>query len=1312
MHNKQQTPSPEAPPRLVNIPLSPDGARHACVIVHGPGRASSPPEGLQMVFRFSADGQGGWIAAAMADDGRWGYIDGEARWRTPPTLDSARSHSDDGMARFLQDGCWGFVNLAGEVVIPPQFEDTRPFHDGLCAVKVGPNAWRIIDREGRFACEDSFHDLSVFGADGLARAVVWKKDKNQRRQGFVDRHGQWVIEPRFKAVEPFGEVPVTPASLDAETWGLIDTRGQWVLEPRYPRIDAFNSEELAFFDEPDAWDNGHGYLDTKGRVVVKGERHLSRYMACGLAASTYNGTDFLRADGTTLPTPPLAFGSHFRTEGHFAVARTAARRGDTSPTTWGLLHTDGQLTPVGDPLLEPLTNSEGWLVDEQPDTPLVPFLTRDGQVAWIDRDGAVVWRATYDGQHATLQDADGTLLWRSSAGDNCQPPRPFFEPPVTEHLEGIATLDGIAPLAQSMLAEAEARLHRLAAGETLEPENASDEDDDDDDDEEEDEDTVQAHRAVVVRRVMRTYISEEHNGPYEFLCGQLSDTVERARTAMVRALTEPYGTPDPDPEHAAPTQYSTSHTLAWAVPLAQALPGDGGVLRETREQWLSLYKHADSGDGDAWWELWLMAAPSLDALETAQRARRQAIAQHSDAAGTDDDATEGEESAPPQAERPLPQTREEWLQAVAQHSSTIADVPAPWCDDAMVDAALASDVEALAWVPATHQTPERLSAQIRRGAEIAANIPPQCMTAEGLALARELYAGQHEWDWRDERNSQLPTEWDRNSLYDLWGCLLTPELALRAVRAGAPLRALARWLRTDAVEQAALQADIYNISYIDKNRITPELAALAVRHDYGCLIEEIPPALITPALCLASARTNGLSLAKIPAPLRSVEVCVAALQDRSDVFPHVPEALRLEVTTRLIEDDLAQARKEGDAREGSHWHGTRAWVKLWAEDYEGALADAQRGRPEMRYEQHAHYVMASAHRAQGNQPAAALEASTVLSLDSTYRAQWDEAEDTRWLQVLAQGQTAAADDATLVAQLHTHPRTLADIPRERITHAMVDVALAADEDTVRFVPRRLMTPARYATALRQGVKAFAQIPPAMLSEEACIEHVRSGGWRLESVPQAQRTLTVCAWAVRSNDSAIEHVPDALRSQVPGAIRQLPPEGDDDDDGDTTRSSSGSDWLARKLVDSAMSSHNTAAGRLRQKGLFTAFALKTMLGAKSADAPTLSGLAGWFEVRPFLAMVTHLVLGLAALVAHAFVSVAAWRAEGPWIGLATALLMGFSELYWAWRFLWSTPLSPWLGAACAVVLLYSFGWRRLYRRVGLVYAAQARERGED
>jgi len=438
---------------------------------------------------------------------------------------------------------------------------------------------------------------------------------------------------------------------------------------------------------------------------------------------------------------------------------------------------------------------------------------------------------------------------------------------------------------------------------------------------------VQADRTVVVRRVMRAYLSESHNGPYEFLSADLHRAVNEAREAMVQRLSARFGPADPDPEHAAPWHRSSDHTQAWALPLARPLPGDGGVLCESREQWLTLYQHADSGDGDAWWELWLMAAPSVDALQLAQRAR----------------------SAQP---------------------------------------------------------------------------PPQAQ---------------------------------------------------------------------------------------------------------------------------------------------------------------------------------------------------------------------------------------------------------------------------------------AADETTLMAQLQSHPRTLADVPREHITHAMVDAALAADEDAVRFVPRRLMTPARYATALRQGVKSFAQIPAGMLSEDACIAHVQDGGWHLEQVPETLRTVAVCAQALRRSPSALEHVPESLHAQVREAMAKLPPDAQEEDPpragGDL------GDWLSRRVVGSALRGQDTTARRLQHKGFLAAFVMQAALTAKSDTPPTLRGMAGWFEQRPVLALVAHLLLGLAALVGHAFVSVAAWRAEGPWIGLGTFALMGFAELYWAWRFVASSPWSPWLALAATLVVVYVFGWRRLYRRVGLAYAAR-------
>ncbi len=625
-------------PWLAKLPLSPHHHHTAHIIVNA-GQAVVPPEGLADVLRFEPNGQGGWISAAQASDGRWGFIDGTGAWQVAPTLQNTRCFSDDGLARFCQGGLWGFVNLAGAVAIAPAFADARPFRHGLSAVQLDsaePGGWRIIDRTGQFTSDAVLHGLSLFGANGLARATHCDPSGRQRLQGFVDGTGQWVIEPRFRKVLPFGESPVTAASLDGERFGLIDAHGQWVLEPRYPRIEAFNDHGLAYFDEVHAWENGHGYLDVRGQVVVKGGRHLSPYMACGVATNCYAGTHYLNAQGQPLPGPRLSFGSHFYPQGGFAVVRTAAATAgtgagtDAPPGAWGLLHADGRWVPAPEQLLEPLTNGEGWLAGLQADTPLLPFLTRDGQLAYIDGEGAVVWRAHYDGQQVALLDASGEPLWRSAAREDCWPPRPFFHTSASDHLQGgLEAMDGIVSLAGQLLAEAEARLHHLAAGEPLERDEGGNPDGDATDDEgREDEaadpEQVQADRTVVARRVLRACLSKPHNGPYEFLCSELNQVTNTARVALVQRLSEHYGAPDANPEHAAPWHQQRDYPQAWPVALARPLPGDTGTVHATREQWLTLYKHSDAGDGDVWWELWLMVAPSKDALALALRSRQGA----------------------------------------------------------------------------------------------------------------------------------------------------------------------------------------------------------------------------------------------------------------------------------------------------------------------------------------------------------------------------------------------------------------------------------------------------------------------------------------------------------------------------------------------------------------------------------------------------------------------------------------------------------------------------------------------------------------
>eukprot|EP01030_Chromulinospumella_sphaerica_P015496 gene15496-15306_t len=303
----------KAKPPTAPVPLGADGQAHALLIVHA-DRAIAPTPALRQVVEFEDNGQGGFISAAQALDGRWGYIDAQGQWLIAPTLDNARGFSDDGLARFCRDGRWGYIDLLAQEAIAAQFEDARPLRNGLAAVKTGQHCWRIIDRQGRFTCESTFHQLDNFGAVGLALAEQWDPRSNQRLRGYVDHQGRWVIAARFAQARAFDDHAVTAASVDGETWGLIDAEGAWVLKPCYPCIEAFNSEGLAFYDEQGSWDNGHGYLNTRGKVVVKGGRHLSRHMACAVVADSYDGTRFVDAHGKLLQGPALSYASDFRAE--------------------------------------------------------------------------------------------------------------------------------------------------------------------------------------------------------------------------------------------------------------------------------------------------------------------------------------------------------------------------------------------------------------------------------------------------------------------------------------------------------------------------------------------------------------------------------------------------------------------------------------------------------------------------------------------------------------------------------------------------------------------------------------------------------------------------------------------------------------------------------------------------------------------------------------------------------------------------------------------------------------------------------------
>ena len=690
---------------------------------------------------------------------------------------------------------------------------------------------------------------------------------------------------------------------------------------------------------------------------------------------------------------------------------------------------------------------------------------------------------------------------------------PFFQQNIEQYLKQLTELDEIIPFAENMLLKTEQQLLAFV--------NAGTEDDDDDEDEDEDEDLgpeeLEERAVTISSRLARAYIGEAHYGYYEFLQHDQAEIMDAAKASILLALQARFGEPDPDPEFADRSGRNSDIHHAWHVKLQQT--DWAGQIDSASELglWLGLYSLSDSGDGDAWINLYLVCGASMDALDAARNIRHQGAAQTAQNEESDneetvdiDDENTSEEDEQDASEESASLSYDEWMDEVKANNESIANVPLDMIDDALVDAALAADIRALHYVPAQWQTPARLEALIRKSVSIAVAIPPECMTTAALALARTLYADDGEWQWRDDKYSKKPNKWSEYSLDDIWAGLLTEEDYLLAMKGRGNLSYVAHWLRTEKVENAALDANIYNIRFVAKDKITPALALRVARN--GNLIKVIPDTLLTSDLCLTSVRKNGASLEHIPLAMRTVEVCIAALRQNATSFFFVPEEVELNVLNHLIAQDLEKIVDDAGPVHASIWHGHRAWVYLWHEDYEAAIADAKLALQVCRYQQHAHYVIAYACKELGRMSEATLEAATVLSMQDPYVAEFNSDEDTSWLYSIRQSQFDGVDEATLLAMMASHPLSLANLPRTKINEALIAAALTADPAAIEFVPKRFMNAERYTIALKRGVKQFMHIPRHMLSEEACIEHV-SIFWTMSQVPEEWKTVTVCAHAL-------------------------------------------------------------------------------------------------------------------------------------------------------------------------------------------------------
>ncbi|MEM8783615.1 MAG: WG repeat-containing protein [Planctomycetota bacterium] len=243
-------------------------------------------------------------------NGKWGYFDRTGREIVAPRFDHADYFHGLGLVEL--DGMAGYINDQGEFVIKPTYTldpnepndvAARPFWEGLAAVRVN-GAWGYINLQGdwqivpKFIGEDGFDTVGDF-SDGRAwfrRAVVSPESgEGYEAYGFIDATGEVALEPKWLAVNDFGEGlagavhkgywgfidrdgefqvrpkfdgvgvfhnGLAPAKKDG-LWGYLNRRGQWHIEPTFVQADNF-LDGVAPVQTEDGW----GYLDPYGQWII------------------------------------------------------------------------------------------------------------------------------------------------------------------------------------------------------------------------------------------------------------------------------------------------------------------------------------------------------------------------------------------------------------------------------------------------------------------------------------------------------------------------------------------------------------------------------------------------------------------------------------------------------------------------------------------------------------------------------------------------------------------------------------------------------------------------------------------------------------------------------------------------------------------------------------------------------------------------------------------------------------------------------------------------------------------------------------
>ncbi|PSQ81794.1 MAG: hypothetical protein BRD40_03275 [Bacteroidetes bacterium QS_1_65_9] len=217
-------------------------------------------------------------ATNVQQEVRAGYIDTTGEFVIEPEFRFGEvGNFKSGLATIEVDGKSGYMNKKGEIVIEPRFDQAQPFAGDFAIVKEEDS----LDRESPYLTE-KYDYLSE--EERRERATI-----EGEKYGYIDRSGNFAIEPNFESANPFSEglavLEVEVAvdeyeHLQRQKCAVIDSTGAFVIRPIIDDCKQQFSNGLLAFRDGGRW----GFMDRTGEIKVEPSFFWTRNFSEGLAA--------------------------------------------------------------------------------------------------------------------------------------------------------------------------------------------------------------------------------------------------------------------------------------------------------------------------------------------------------------------------------------------------------------------------------------------------------------------------------------------------------------------------------------------------------------------------------------------------------------------------------------------------------------------------------------------------------------------------------------------------------------------------------------------------------------------------------------------------------------------------------------------------------------------------------------------------------------------------------------------------------------------------------------------------------------------